>query len=319
MMSTEHPIPQIHGRVTILDKSAFEGLTLKEHMLVGQQCFINVTPILVVEILGDLAKQHRDGRPPRPVVSALAKKLNWSHGSPNMDFISICFHSLLGHNPGEIGKCLPDNARRVPDPSGDGSYGIFVDDVPFSEMLLRWAYGQFSESETEFAGRWRHAATSLNVRLWDNLLLRHRVLTPRVATDGEIAYEARGLLGDRTLAGMWLELLIEQMGINEAGIKRLQPIVNAHQNMPVEDWAPYAGHCLRAIVYFILATRSNLIPERPTNLLDLQYLFYLPFCTLFASEDKMHRRLAPLLLAENQAFMLGSKLKGLLRSGDSGS
>ncbi len=311
MSSSEHPIAQLYGRTTILDKSAFEGLSLQEASLLSQHCQIIITPILVTEVIADLSKLHEDGRLPHAVVQALAKRLSWSHGWPNMDFATLCLNSLDGRYRGEIGKFVPDNATYVPD--GDG-YGIYVDNTQFSSMLLRWKDGEFTDSEGEFATRWRAAARTLDVRRWDELLLRHRVITPRVKTDGDLIREARRLLGDRALAEMWVELLLDQLNVPALGRRRLEPSLSAHVGIPVTDWAPYAGHCLKAIVYFILATRSGLLPARPTNLIDLQYLFYTPFCMLFVSDDKMHKRLAPMLLVEGQSFMTGSELKRLLSS-----
>ncbi len=51
----------------------------------------------------------------------------------------------------------------------------------------------------------------------------------------------------------------------------------------------------------------------PTNWVDLQYLYYLPFCMVFASEDRLHRLLAPLLIRANQDFVTGFELKADLR------
>ena len=41
----------------------------------------------------------------------------------------------------------------------------------------------------------------------------------------------------------------------------------------------------------------------------MAYLFYLPFCVVFVSSDKLHRKCAPLLLRDNQEFVWGPDLK----------
>jgi hypothetical protein len=43
--------------------------------------------------------------------------------------------------------------------------------------------------------------------------------------------------------------------------------------------------------------------------LDAHYLFYLPFCHVFASFDRLHRLLAPLFLRPDQRFLSGDDLK----------
>lgn len=59
----------------------------------------------------------------------------------------------------------------------------------------------------------------------------------------------------------------------------------------------------------MLATRDGLVAQNPTNLLDTHYLYYLPFCHVFASDDRLHLRLAPLLLREGQLLVRGAELK----------
>jgi hypothetical protein len=47
---------------------------------------------------------------------------------------------------------------------------------------------------------------------------------------------------------------------------------------------------------------------------DIAYLYYLPFCTLFTSSDKLHRQCAPLFMRSNQEFVWGLDLKADLRT-----
>jgi hypothetical protein len=63
------------------------------------------------------------------------------------------------------------------------------------------------------------------------------------------------------------------------------------------------------LLALIIATRDNLVGWRPTNLLDVQYLYYLPFCMVFTSNDNLHCTLAPLLLHGEQDFVQGTELK----------
>jgi hypothetical protein len=43
--------------------------------------------------------------------------------------------------------------------------------------------------------------------------------------------------------------------------------------------------------------------------MDIAYLFYLPFCQVFISGDRLHRRCAPLFMREDQEFVWGLDLK----------
>ena len=63
-------------------------------------------------------------------------------------------------------------------------------------------------------------------------------------------------------------------------------------------------------MFFQIALASKLISdERASNRQDIAYLFYLPFCMMFVSNDRLHQRCAPLFLRANQEFVWGLDLK----------
>lgn len=76
------------------------------------------------------------------------------------------------------------------------------------------------------------------------------------------------------------------------------------------DFAPYTAHVMTVDLFFNLAVGSDLIGrERPSNKVDLAYFYYLPFCMLFVSNDRLHERCAPCFLTKRQAFVSGRELK----------
>jgi hypothetical protein len=62
-------------------------------------------------------------------------------------------------------------------------------------------------------------------------------------------------------------------------------------------------------VFFYLGLSAGLISERRTNHVDLAYLFYLPFCMVFTSNDALHAATVPLFLRSDQTFVPGAELK----------
>ena len=61
------------------------------------------------------------------------------------------------------------------------------------------------------------------------------------------------------------------------------------------DFAPYAAYLLSVDLLFYFGLAANLISsQRPSNKIDIAYLYYLPFCMVFASNDNLHARTAPL-------------------------
>jgi hypothetical protein len=82
--------------------------------------------------------------------------------------------------------------------------------------------------------------------------------------------------------------------------------------------APYTCFVLTIEVFFRIALAAHLIAtERPSNQNDIAYLFYLPFCNVFLSSDRLHRRCAQLFMRPNQQFIWGPELKGALSEANS--
>lgn len=80
---------------------------------------------------------------------------------------------------------------------------------------------------------------------------------------------------------------------------------------PVIQFAPYATWCFRINIRTELAIIYKLVrkPLDAKNSIDRQYLYYLPFCQVFSSNDVFHKTLAPFFLAEAQSFVSGEDLK----------
>lgn len=67
-------------------------------------------------------------------------------------------------------------------------------------------------------------------------------------------------------------------------------------------------------LFFALAIAAGFIAkERPSNKADIAYLYYLPFCMVFASKDKLHARTVPLFLKGKQQFLWAADLKEELK------
>jgi hypothetical protein len=77
----------------------------------------------------------------------------------------------------------------------------------------------------------------------------------------------------------------------------------------LDTFAPYAFYCLHIKTFFLLALIYNLISTRRTNIIDLEYIYYLPFCMAFSSSDKFHQILVPHYIRDDQRFVPGPDLK----------
>ncbi len=85
----------------------------------------------------------------------------------------------------------------------------------------------------------------------------------------------------------------------------------------VNEFAPYAAYVLKIDLFIYLSMMLGLeSKDRPSHKVDLAYLYYLPFCHVFVSNDRLHARLTPLFMEHGQTFIRGQDLKSSLKQLD---
>jgi hypothetical protein len=295
------------GPTIILDKSAFQSLSWREHLVLDVHFTENLTPILGLELLADLRKEEPGTRPGDEIAKGLAAKFGGSGPATNIDYRTLCILSLQG-------ETLPSDGRIVVEAShvgrtSDGSLGALIDLSPLNRGILRWSKGHFEEFEREFAAYWGERTKSLEMDSLLEELSYHHVIIPKVETIKELREEVDRLLATATLQDVWLKWLFAQLEVGRVEQKAISARWKGRSHIFLREFAPYAWHCLRVVLSLVGATRHRLIPQRPTNLLDIQYLYYAPFCMVFSSNDRVHKALAPLLLRGDQIFVSGEDLK----------
>jgi hypothetical protein len=113
---------------------------------------------------------------------------------------------------------------------------------------------------------------------------------------------------------------LDQEGILRNGLGLVGLSENWHEQViarwqgagrpPIRDFAPYFRYVLSVDIFFYVAIGADLISRvRPSNKIDIAYLYYLPFCMVFASNDNLHSRVVPFFLQSHQTFVEGSVLK----------
>jgi hypothetical protein len=277
------------GPIIILDKSTFQSLAKREHFIVGLHFHQNLTPVLHREIWRDLSLDTESS--PEQKVATLAAKFGGSGPNPCTHFTVCCINSLLGTDPPMDGSRVPlPNASPVVNASGD--VGMFIDLDPENRQLLRWACGQFTDDERAQAeAERRNAPTAESI---DRLFERHHVLIPRVASLAEIAPAISRLLDDSRYAEVWLAVALQ---IADAPPPYVRAVRERwlHQVRPFVSFAPYAAFCVSVYLAAHIAQSSGMIRRDRNNPNDVEYLLYLPFCQVFASNDNLHLELVPVL------------------------
>ena len=84
----------------------------------------------------------------------------------------------------------------------------------------------------------------------------------------------------------------------------------AHRRPPLRDRYPYFVLMLTINIFFCLLLPTQLLSKvKQSHSVDLAYLYYLPFCSVFTSKDNFHAQVVPLFLQPEQTFVNGNELK----------
>lgn len=277
----------------VMDKSVFQSLSRDEHVdrFWGYQ--ENVTPVLLREILCDLAKT--DATPsPEAVVKTLASKFLGGGGIINKSCREMCLASLQG---GQI----PMDGRIVLDEYTETEEGVFIGPTDGNRAIMRWARSVFGAEERWAAERLRKRANSFSLDRLHAQLRRHHVLLPRPRAISELPSIVDDILSRASLQVPIVDWLAVEAGA-EPWVRHALIGGWTKTGNELRTDAPYAYHCARVLLLLLVGMRHKVLSARPTNRTDAEYLLYAPFCMVFVSEDRLHKQLAPIVLRSDQRF-----------------
>lgn len=292
------------GPILLFDKSVLQSLTVDEAVWLDTFYFPCITPLFFVETLADLEKEMQKGRTPEDVVGNLAEKTPIG-GAINAHHHTLSINELLGHTF-EL-RHVPAVPGGRPVRTQDGRRAVVYNAPPETAALSRWRERDFLQLEREFAKSWRDSLSRIDL---EEIFKQGRELTKRLGRPKDlpaVKLMAADLLrktGSRYVANALEARQPEDLG--RAILERWR----SKGSPPIVEFAPYTAHLLLVDLFFCIALGADLIGrERPTNRVDIAYLYYLPFCMVFTSRDKLHERTAPLFLDKNQVFIRGDDLK----------
>src|SRR5439155_8481505 len=100
------------GPVIVCDKSTVQALSRDELSALRRYYSLNIPPVLLVEILGDL-KKHADAAAGRDEVRMLADKLVPACSAVNMDFRKLIRGELAGYQVAMDGRPVLPGGKHV--------------------------------------------------------------------------------------------------------------------------------------------------------------------------------------------------------------
>lgn len=303
------------GPIIIFDKSTLESLSPDEAMWLDNFFLSNITPLFFIETLADLEKELKSGRTPEEVVGNLAYKTPDMSSRPNIHHMDLLTGELSGR-----GKVVMDGTGRPIISGGkalelEGKTGVIFQQPPEEEAFKRWQRREFLQLERLIAKAWRRSLSSINFE--EKYQLFQQFFTsgkPKTLADVKILAD---LIIDRpdreNIFIFGLSLLDIPRHLQLKAIERWK----AASSPSMRQFVPYFTHLFSVDLFFYLAIAADLIGRgRPSHKIDIAYLYYLPFCMVFTSNDKLHASTVPLFLRENQTFIPGIDLKNDLNKLD---
>jgi len=293
----------------VIDKSTFQSLSYDELLRLTYYYKHNITPVLVMEILGDLKKEEKEGNPPsQNRVIDFATKLFPTNTIINMHYTKPLRGELSGEGALEMdGRPLVEMGKSVQ--TDDGRKGWVVGETKEEKAIYNWRDGKFSQADHDLSNLWRNTTTQEDLLINLKKELKEKGEQIKVTTFEELDALVTETIDKPENQKSLLFDLCKTSDVN--ALLAYRTMVNWQRSgCPLlKYFVPYAYHILRVNTLFHMGLQCELIGTRPTNKVDLEYLYYLPFCQVFTSNDHLHLKLAPLLLRKDQHFIKGAELK----------
>jgi hypothetical protein len=302
----------VQGPSLIFDKSALQCLSFDEAIWLDNFYRCNITPLFYIETLGDLEKQVASGRAPEEVVGEIAYKSPDWQSVANVHHMSVLWGELSGRVDVDftMGRPAIGGGQTI---VLNGQAGMLFQPSKEDEALRRWQNREFLDIERQIAKGWRRGLSRINPQEYATVINR---LADRRKLGGFA--EAKALADE--IIDLWEQQFVLVLGLSLVGVPGDYRTEIAEQwvargKPPLREAFPYFCHVLSIDFTFYFATAAKLVRNaaKPSNMVDIAYLYYLPFCCVFASGDRLHRNLAPLFMRPFQKFLTSDQLKQELK------
>ncbi len=298
----------------ILDKSTFQGLNYADIIELHRYYRVNITPLIVSEILGDLSKEEKAGRKtPKEEVINLSKKIFPYNSYVNMPYERIIENSFLGSFVDTENRpfLIADNSIRTQEKKG-----LIFKETEEEISIKRWKKGEFNSVDDIASTLWRKEAKNENVINEFNAQFEHfsniKVSNNKASNPVKLE-ELKQRFLERINIEMEQEDVLERMldYFKIDSYKKLQILERWKKGgyTDLETFADYTYYCYSIVSMYYIGMNNELFGKRLTNLLDLEYLFYAPFSKVFSTNDKFLISLYNIMQPKNVIFISLASLK----------
>ncbi len=295
------------GPTILLDKSSLQALSKKELVILNKLFFVNIPPILTTEILADLKNKPDDLVLKKKQVTELSNKIIQHDNAINMHHHGLIISSLTGVDFINERRPIVGGAQKVIDK--DGKIGMHLKETREEKALRNWQIGNFSEAEKILAEDWRHFIQEIDVKKMIDAFQKIKERYPVCKDFKSLINIVENLLSPDELQSKMLFTSLKELNVEQELASKIFFRWESGNFKSLNDFAPYFYFHQYVELFFRIGLVYKLISEKTTNLIDLEYIYYLPFCNIFCSRDKFHISIVPIFLKENQTFINGDDLK----------
>jgi hypothetical protein len=193
----------------------------------------------------------------------------------------------------------------------EGGKYVAYDSTPQQRMWMKWASGDFSPVENSIAELYRSQLRNIDldtlasgwkefVRDWLGNPKNFEELLSGI--DGVLASTERR---DRREA---LRVMYDLVAVGDDLKRAAYDFFDQNPSVSIVDRLPFSAHLLRVYMAYACSLARGFAGPRPTDRVDLQYLFFAPFCQVFTSSDRFHRTFWP-AATSRAIFVWGPDLK----------
>src|SRR3989338_7450270 len=290
------------GPSIIFDKSALQSLKDDEAMWLDNFYQANITPLFFVETLADLEKEVRAGKTPEEGGGIIAYKTP-ENSCSNVHHMDLLYVELMGYETVEMsGRPIVCDGKFVK--LGDET-GIIYLESKETEAFRRWQRHEFLEIERVIAKKWRAelqgTAPDIIKQKFEPFL--HALGIPK--SFEELKKMVDNMLNQGKTQGDILLLGLKTIGVSPEAVGLIVKRWEDSGKPQLKEFMPFFMHVFSVNLFFYLGTASNLFsrfPHAQTHFVDIAYLYYLPFCDIFVSSDKLHITIAPLFFRPDSTF-----------------
>ena len=300
------------GPTTLFDKSALESLNPDESLWFDNFYNPVITPLFYVETLADLYKEECRNRTPEQIVGHLAIKTPEMSATVCVDHWNLRDANLQGCRI-EMGRRPHVRGARRFDVGGqEGAYFEQPDELL---AFKRWQEGDFLGVERDFAKRWRQSLSELDLTVAYPIVRQLNGGRTRLSGLAEALEIAERMVSGNGARFATLKALFQLLSVPTELRSPILKLWKDASGPRLQEFAPYAAYMLKVDFFFYLALDAGLLSsERVSNRVDMAYLYYLPFCQVFTSGDKLHRAVAPHFLGDDQLFLWAPDFKADLKA-----